>query len=44
MIVTILVAWLSSQSEHFDPWMLFVGTVFIDLAIADILITVVQNT
>lgn len=32
MIATIMLAWLSSRSENLDPWLLYAGTVWVDLA------------
>lgn len=40
MITTVLVAWMASQSEHFNPWMLFLGTVWVDLAFVKMIMTI----
>lgn len=37
MIVTIAVACISAHSENFNPELLFIGTVWIDLAILKVI-------
>jgi hypothetical protein len=43
MFTTITLAWLSGKYD-LDPWALYIGTMFVDLGIVQVLLVLAQQT